>query len=101
MNNMSSNASDECGYVNHIQDGAEKCAFVQNNSECQDVDGYINYVETLFCKFEGDEGGAIFLYVLWLLVLFIGLATAADDFLCPNLEAISKTLRYLGFYIYP
>ena len=91
--NISNITDQDCGYVNNIQNISEKCAFVQNNTECQDVDGYINYVETLYCKFEGDEAGGIILYVVWLGGLFIGLATAADDFLCPNLEAISKTLR--------
>ena len=89
-----SNLSDlDCKFVNNFTNAAEKCAFVKNNTECQDVDGYINYVQTLYCNFEGDEAGGLILYVLWLLVLFVGLATAADNFLCPNLEAISKTLR--------
>ena len=83
----------ECGEVNNFTTVLEKCDFVKNNSECQDVDGYINYVETLYCTFGANEAGGIILYVVWLAVLFIGLATAADDFLCPNLEAISKTLR--------
>ena len=93
--NSSNNISaEECGYVNHYTNSTDKCLFVQNNTECQDTDGYINYVETLYCKFEGEEWEGIILYVLWLGVLFIGLATAADDFLVPNLETISKMLRY-------
>ena len=88
------NVSDaECGAVNQYHNASDKCTFVQNNTECQDTDGYINYVQTLYCSFEGYEAGGIAAYVVWLGVLFIGLATAADDFLCPNLEAISKTLR--------
>ena len=79
--------------MNNYTTAAEKCAFVQNNSNCQDVAGYVNYVQTLYCDFEGYEAGGLVLFVLWLAVLFIGLATAADHFLCPNLEAISKTLR--------
>ena len=93
--NTSSNLSaEECGYVNHYTNNTEKCLFVQNNTECQDSDGYINYVETLYCTFEGKEWEGIMVYVLWLGVLFVGLATAADDFLVPNLETISKMLRY-------
>ena len=93
--NTSSNLSaEECGYVNHYTNNTEKCLFVQNNTECQDSDGYINYVETLYCTFEGKEWEGIMVYVLWLGFLFVGLATAADDFLMPNLETISNMLRY-------
>ena len=94
--NTSSNISaEECGYVNQYTNFTEKCLFVQNNTECQDTDGYINYVETLYCTFEGGkQWEGIVLYVLWLLMLFVGLGIAADDFLVPNLETISKMLRY-------
>ena len=93
--NTSSNFSaEECGYVNHCTNNTEKCLFVQNNTDCQESDGYINYVETLYCTFEGKEWEGIMVYVLWLGFLFVGLATAADDFLMPNLETISNMLRY-------
>ena len=32
------------------------------------------------------------LLILWLLVLFIGLAVSADNYFCPSVETISKTL---------
>merc|ERR1719347_962462 len=35
----------------------------------------------------------IILLLLWLLLLFIALAVSADDYFCPNIEVISKTLR--------
>ena len=93
-NNMSNISDLDCKFVNNFTSAVQKCDFVKNNTECQDVDGYINYVQTLYCNFEGaGEAGGIMVYVVWLGVLFIGLATAADDFLCPNLESISKTLR--------
>ena len=47
----------------------------------------------------------VILFILWLVVLFISLAVAADDYFCPAIEIISKTLRFasrnsfLFFYI--
>ena len=37
----------------------------------------------------------VILYILWLVVLFISLAVAADDYFCPAIEIISKTLRFV------
>jgi len=83
-----------CSNVNHFSDWADKCYFVQNNDNCQDVDGFINYVSVIYCT----AGHSLFpltviLYILWLVVLFISLAVAADDYFCPAIEIISKTLR--------
>ena len=36
---------------------------------------------------------AIFTFALWIFILFIGLGVSADDYFCPNLAIISKTLR--------
>merc|ERR1712223_1042998 len=67
-----------------------------NNTECQDVDGYLNYVEILYCQFGGEPQMAIaamLVFLIWLCILFTGLAISADDYFCPNLASISKTLR--------
>ena len=81
---------------NSVHSYTNQCEFVRNNSNCQDYSGYINYVEVLYCNFDGDAGsrsGALILFVTWLGVLFIGLGKAADDYLCPNLAVVSKKLR--------
>ena len=62
-----SNLSDDCNFVNNITNDAEKCDFVKNNTECQDVLGYINYVQTLYCDFEGGIAGGIILFALGVL----------------------------------
>jgi len=83
-----------CSNVNHFDDWEDKCYFVQHNDNCQDVDGFVNYVSVIYCT----AGQSLFpltviLYIVWLVVLFISLAVAADDYFCPAIEIISKTLR--------
>jgi len=83
---------------NHVRDlnYSQQCDFVQNNEECSESDGYLNYVEILYCQFGGNPQMAILamgIFLLWLCILFIGLAISADDYFCPNLASISKTLR--------
>ena len=43
----------------------------------------------------------VILFILWLVVLFISLAVAADDYFCPAIEIISKTLRFDSRNIFP
>ena len=64
----------------------------------QESDGYLNYVEILYCHFGGNPQMAILamsIFLVWLCILFIGLAISADDYFCPNLASISKTLRWV------
>lgn len=85
----------DCSLVrNHEWNATQRCFFVEHNDNCQDVDGFINYVEILYCTFSPSLFPlAVLLYILWLVLLFIALALSADDFFCPSLEIISKTLR--------
>ena len=93
---MAISAIEECKHVHDFNGTQAQCDFVQNNENCNDTDGYFNYVEILYCDFAGEEAYlAIFIFALWLVVLFIGLAVSADDYFCPNLATISKTLRYI------
>ena len=85
---------EECKHVHDFNGTQAKCDFVQNNEHCNDTDGYLNYVEILYCDFDGSEAYlAIFTFALWICILFIGLGVSADDYFCPNLAIISKTLR--------
>lgn len=85
----------DCKHVHDINGTSAKCDFVKNNSHCQESEGVFNYVQVLYCDFEGTGLNyvAVGLFAMWLLVLFIGLAVSADDYFCPNLASISKTLR--------
>ncbi|XP_044131266.1 mitochondrial sodium/calcium exchanger protein [Bufo gargarizans] len=71
-----------------------RCDFIRRTSDCNDTDGYFSYLDGAFCSFPPELFPfAIFLYALWLLYLFIILAVTAEKFFCPNLSAISRTLR--------
>lgn len=82
-----------CRDVNSL-DGNLRCDFVRISPDCKNSIGYIDYTEYMYCSF-GGEGAtiAVGLSVLWLLLLFIGLGMTANDFLCPALFVISKTLK--------
>ena len=91
---MASNETVACKQVNFINDTLAQCDFVKHNDYCQDADGYLNYVEILYCNFAGHLTYlGVFVYSLWIAVLFVALAVSTDDFFCPNLATISKTLR--------
>ena len=83
----------DCKFVHHFNTSQERCDFVVNNTDCQEASGFLNYVTVLYCNFEDEEPLGLFLLSLWLAFLFVGLAVSADDFFCPNLHTISKTLR--------
>ncbi|KAM4808056.1 mitochondrial sodium/calcium exchanger protein [Rhinophrynus dorsalis] len=71
-----------------------RCTFIRTTPDCNETDGYFSYLEGVFCTFPPNLFPlAIFLYILWLFYLFIILATTAEKFFCPNLSAISRTLR--------
>ena len=85
----------ECSHVHEINGTQAQCDFVKTNDLCQDSEGYFNYVEILYCTFGGgfEPYLGIALYCQWIFVLFVALAVSTDDFFCPNLATISKTLR--------
>ena len=53
---------------------------------------YLDF-QLYYCDFASSHPAAITLSLVWLFNLFIALAIAADDFFCPSLAVISKTLR--------
>ncbi|XP_054158346.1 mitochondrial sodium/calcium exchanger protein-like [Oppia nitens] len=81
-----------CQDVNLLNDSQQKCNFVKTVDDCLDTDGLISYVELTYCMI-GQPIYAVIVLFLWLLVLFTGLGVTADDFLCPALLVISRTLR--------
>ncbi|XP_044786053.2 mitochondrial sodium/calcium exchanger protein isoform X6 [Bubalus bubalis] len=73
---------------------SDRCAFVRTNPDCRSDGGYLDYLEGIFCHFPACLLPlAITLYAFWLLYLFLILGVTAAKFFCPNLSAISTTLK--------
>ncbi|XP_066872098.1 mitochondrial sodium/calcium exchanger protein isoform X2 [Kogia breviceps] len=73
---------------------SNRCDFVRSNPDCRREGGYLDYLEGIFCHFPPDLLPlAVTLYAFWLLYLFLILGVTAAKFFCPNLSAISTTLK--------
>ncbi|XP_029085357.1 mitochondrial sodium/calcium exchanger protein isoform X2 [Monodon monoceros] len=73
---------------------SNRCDFVRSNPDCRSEGGYLDYLEGIFCHFPPDLLPlAVTLYAFWLLYLFLILGVTAAKFFCPNLSAISTTLK--------
>ncbi|XP_007468638.1 PREDICTED: sodium/potassium/calcium exchanger 6, mitochondrial isoform X2 [Lipotes vexillifer] len=73
---------------------SNRCDFVRSNPDCRSEGGYLDYLEGIFCCFPPDLLPlAVTLYAFWLLYLFLILGVTAAKFFCPNLSAISTTLK--------
>lgn len=71
----------------------DKCAFVR--SHCQDDRlGFFDYLQVYYCA-SSSVASSFFLLgvILWLCILFMTIGVAASDYLCPNLNTISKMLK--------
>lgn len=80
---------DVCGL-----NASDRCDFVRTNPDCRSEGGYLDYLEGIFCHFPPSLLPlAITLYAFWLLYLFLILGVTAEKFFCPNLSAISTTLK--------
>ncbi|KAJ8414051.1 hypothetical protein AAFF_G00066490 [Aldrovandia affinis] len=85
--------ADECHLVMN-QSADQRCTFVQATPDCAQEDGFFDYLRAAFCAFPSHLFPlAMFLFMLWLLFLFMALGLTASKFFCPNLSAISATLR--------
>lgn len=73
---------------------SDRCAFVRTNPDCRSDGGYLDYLEGIFCHFPARLLPlAITVYAFWLVYLFLILGVTAAKFFCPNLSAISTTLK--------
>ncbi|XP_063127664.1 mitochondrial sodium/calcium exchanger protein isoform X2 [Rattus norvegicus] len=73
---------------------SDRCDFVKRNPDCHSEGGYLDYLKGIFCYFPPNLLPlAITLYVFWLLYLFLILGVTAAKFFCPNLSAISTSLK--------
>uniref|UniRef100_A0A3P9GZI1 Solute carrier family 8 member B1 n=1 Tax=Oryzias latipes TaxID=8090 RepID=A0A3P9GZI1_ORYLA len=73
---------------------AERCTFVKNTPDCDMEDGFINYLNVVFCLLPPNlTPFTITLCCMWLFFLFMILGLTASKFFCPNLSAISSSLH--------
>ncbi|XP_038869524.1 mitochondrial sodium/calcium exchanger protein-like isoform X1 [Salvelinus namaycush] len=85
--------TDKCAIVMNLS-AVDRCAFVKTTQDCSMEDSFINYLKMTFCLLPPDLTPlTITLCIIWLLFLFIVLGLTASKFFCPNLSAISSTLR--------
>ncbi|XP_029917033.1 mitochondrial sodium/calcium exchanger protein [Myripristis murdjan] len=90
---MAQGNRDECDLVMNLS-ATDRCAFVKNTSDCSMEDGFINYLQLAFCLLPPNLTPlTITLCIIWLFFLFIFLGLTASKFFCPNLAAISTSLR--------
>lgn len=76
----------------NVREAVDKCQFVRDHCQ-EDRLGYFDYLQVYYCA-KSSVAGGFFLsaVVLWLVVLFVVIGIAASDYLCPNLNTISKML---------
>lgn len=81
-----------CSLVNTLTSDYDQCNFVIRN-DCQQDDG-LDYVYFVYCIMGGEyRYWAIVIVTAIILVLFSALSCIADEFLCPCLLSVAKTLR--------
>ncbi|XP_056677679.1 mitochondrial sodium/calcium exchanger protein isoform X1 [Monodelphis domestica] len=90
---MNITAVRDCREVSSLNDSL-KCHFILTNPDCQIDGGYFDYLRAIFCLFPQNLLPLVVtLYMFWVLYLFLILAVTAEKFFCPNLSAISTTLK--------
>ncbi|XP_067911219.1 mitochondrial sodium/calcium exchanger protein [Heterodontus francisci] len=83
----------ECHNVVQLN-GSQWCSFVKTTEDCKIDSGFIDYLQGAICGFRHDLLPlAIVLHAIWLFYLFLFLGTTAEEFFCPNLTAISASLK--------
>uniref|UniRef100_UPI00398F81A5 mitochondrial sodium/calcium exchanger protein isoform X2 n=1 Tax=Pristiophorus japonicus TaxID=55135 RepID=UPI00398F81A5 len=83
----------ECRGVIQLN-GSQWCSFVKTTEDCKIDSGFIDYLQGAICGFHHNLLPLpIVLYVIWLVYLFTFLGATAEDFFCPNLAAISASLK--------
>uniref|UniRef100_V9KG07 Sodium/potassium/calcium exchanger 6-like protein n=1 Tax=Callorhinchus milii TaxID=7868 RepID=V9KG07_CALMI len=90
-NQLDGNA--ECRSIKSLNE-SQWCSFVKTTDDCKTDSGFIDYIKGAICGFPHNLLPlAIILYVFWLIYLFAFLGITAEHFFCPNLAAISSSLK--------
>ncbi|XP_071479928.1 mitochondrial sodium/calcium exchanger protein-like [Diadema antillarum] len=83
----------QCGHYHDLNSSEAKCAFIKSQEECANDDGFINYLQVIYCVFPDLRVLGFILLALWLVYLIIALGVTAEEFFCPNLDVMSRTLK--------
>ncbi|XP_002403030.4 mitochondrial sodium/calcium exchanger protein [Ixodes scapularis] len=83
---------DDCEFVHSLNDTAEQCAFVKRTVDCHVDEAWLAYTTYSYC-WPGAPALPLVAAVFWVVLLFLVLGITADDFLCPALVVMSRTLR--------
>jgi len=82
-----------CGDV-HKVNTSYQCDFVNATDSCHIEEGIFDYTVFMYCTLGARLLGlAVTILIVWLVFLFVSLAITADDFFCPALEVMAKTMR--------
>ncbi|CAC5384113.1 SLC24A6 [Mytilus coruscus] len=93
MRSLMGNNDTECREVRKTNH-SEQCDFIKNTDDCALDEGFIDYLKFTYCNFNSSlRPLALIILFVWWVFLFIGLAVTADDYFCPSLTVISKTLH--------
>lgn len=81
-----------CERVHDLNGTALRCSFVRSTADCHADESWLEYSTFVYCG-PWAPYFPIGTEVLWTLLLFLVLGMTADDFLCPALVVVSRTLR--------
>lgn len=85
---------DECTDLNKLNSTIAQCQILHSVlKECTEG-GWFDYTSLFYCQLGAQSKFLpLIISALILFILFIGLGITADDFLCPSLLAIAKSLK--------
>lgn len=81
-----------CARVHDLNSTALRCAYVRATADCGAGDAWLAYIAFAYCGPLAPYAPLV-AEALWLALLFLVLGATADDFLCPALVVVSRTLR--------
>lgn len=84
----------QCDTINSFNSSVDQCLFARTRDDCFDEEGWIDYPLLFYCGI-GATSRVLPLVVsaCLLIVYFLALGATAEDFMCPSLESIAKSLR--------
>ncbi|KAH9503938.1 Mitochondrial sodium/calcium exchanger protein [Bulinus truncatus] len=79
----------ECSQLHHLPNLTDICNFVKSTSSCDIDEGFINYIQILYCTLGSlPIWLACIILIVWWFFLFCGLAVTADEFFSPSMTVI-------------